>query len=134
MQLARDKIFSSEDYSAFFSSVVLPVVALAVFLMLWSISAKQVQTSLGQLPGPAAVFAQASNLVDEHNAERDKEAAFYQRQEKRNAAKLARARSVAAGAGIQLRAMATSPLRATLFCASEDVDELVRSLHRAFRE
>ncbi|MEM9452996.1 MAG: aspartate kinase [Myxococcota bacterium] len=52
----------------------------------------------------------------------------------RNAAKLARARSVAAGAGIQLKALATSPLRATLFCAEDDVDELTRSLHRAFRE
>ncbi|MEZ4449914.1 MAG: aspartate kinase [Nannocystaceae bacterium] len=52
----------------------------------------------------------------------------------RNAAKLARARSVAAGAGIALKAMATSPLRATLFCAQDDVDELTRALHRAFRE
>lgn len=52
----------------------------------------------------------------------------------RNAAQLARARSVAAGAGIVIKAMATSPLRATLFCADEDVDALTRSLHRAFRE
>lgn len=52
----------------------------------------------------------------------------------RNAAKLARARSVAAGAGIRIKAMATSPLRATLFCAQDDVDELTRALHRAFRE
>lgn len=52
----------------------------------------------------------------------------------RNAAKLARARSVAAGAGIRLKAMATSPLRATLFCSEEDVDALTRALHRAFRE
>lgn len=52
----------------------------------------------------------------------------------RNAAKLARARSVAAGAGIRIKALATSPLRATLFCAEDDVDELTRSLHRTFRE
>ncbi len=52
----------------------------------------------------------------------------------RNAAKLARARTVAAGAGIQIKAMSTSPLRATLFCAGEDVDELTRRLHRAFGE
>ncbi len=57
---------------------------------MWSVSAQQVQTSLGQLPGPVAVFQQASNLIDEHNAERDKEAAFYQRQQKRNAEKLAK--------------------------------------------
>lgn len=52
----------------------------------------------------------------------------------RNAAKLAKTRSVAAGAGISIKAMATSPLRATLFCAEEDVDPLTRELHRAFRE
>ena len=52
----------------------------------------------------------------------------------RNAAQLARARSVAAGAGIVIKAMATSPLRATLFCHEDDVDALTRALHRAFRE
>lgn len=52
----------------------------------------------------------------------------------RNAAKLARARSIAAGIGVELKAMATSPLRATLFCAEQDVDDLTRALHRAFRE
>lgn len=90
MLQSRNKIFNTEDYAAFISSFVLPLVAIAIFLGLWSASAKQVQTSLGQLPGPVAVFQQASNLVDEHVAEREKEAAFYQRQEKRNAAKLAK--------------------------------------------
>lgn len=52
----------------------------------------------------------------------------------RNAAKLAKTRSIAAGIGIDIKAMATSPIRATLFCADRDVDELVRALHRAFRE
>lgn len=52
----------------------------------------------------------------------------------RNASKLVRARSVAAGAGIVIKAMATSPLRATLFCNEDDVDALTRALHRAFRE
>lgn len=52
----------------------------------------------------------------------------------RNAAKLVATRSVAGGMGIQIKAMATSPLRATLFCADADVDDLVRALHRTFRE
>ena len=90
MQLARYKTFTIEDYRSFISSFIFPLLALAVFLALWSASAQQVQTSLGQLPGPADVFRQASNLVDEHVAEREKEVAFYQRQEKRNAAKLAK--------------------------------------------
>ena len=70
-------------------SVGIPLVAVAIFLMLWSVLAAQVQTSLGQLPGPAKVWEQAMVLVDEHRAEREKEAAFYERQEKRNAGKLA---------------------------------------------
>jgi aspartate kinase len=52
----------------------------------------------------------------------------------RNAAKLSKARSVAAGMGLSLKAMATSPLRATLFCADADVEALTRALHRAFCE
>ena len=90
MQLSPYKTFTAEDYSELFKSIIFPLIAIAVFLGLWSVSAQQVQTSLGQLPGPVAVFQQASNLIDEHNAERDKEAAFYQRQQKRNAEKLAK--------------------------------------------
>jgi nitrate/nitrite transport system permease protein len=70
-------------------AVGIPVAAVAVFLLLWSVLAAKVQTSLGQLPGPAKVWQQALVLVDEHQAERKKAAAFYERQEKRNAAKLA---------------------------------------------
>ncbi|MCG6864501.1 MAG: ABC transporter permease [Thiogranum sp.] len=70
-------------------SLGIPLVAVAIFLMLWSVLAAQVQTSLGQLPGPAKVWEQAMVLVDEHRAEREKETAFYERQEKRNAEKLA---------------------------------------------
>ena len=90
MYLSRYKTFTAEEYSAFFSSFIFPLIAIAIFLVLWSASAKQVQTSLGQLPGPVAVFQQASNLFDEHVAEREKEAAFYLRQEKRNEVKLAK--------------------------------------------
>ena len=66
------------------------VASFAIFLMLWSALAAQVQTSLGVLPGPAKVWEQAVSLVDEHKAEREKEAAFMARQEKRNAEKLAK--------------------------------------------
>ena len=90
MYLSRYTTFTIEDYSQFFKSLLFPLIAIVLFLGLWSVSAQRVQTSLGTLPGPVAVFEQASNLVDEHFAERDKEAAFYQRQEKRNAAKLAK--------------------------------------------
>ncbi len=68
--------------------VGLPVLAIAVFLWLWSVGASQVNTSLGQLPGPAAVWQSAQELYQEHREEREKERAFYERQEKRNAKKL----------------------------------------------
>jgi len=62
---------------------LVPMAAILVFLMLWSAGAKQVTTSLGVLPGPSQVFSQALNLIDEHKAEREKEAAFYERIQKR---------------------------------------------------
>jgi len=70
-------------------SIGIPVVAMGVFLLLWSVGAANVITSLGALPGPDKVWEQAVVLVDEHRAEREKEAAFYQRQEQRNEQKLA---------------------------------------------
>ena len=88
MKLFRLKTISDEQYNVFIRSYIFPLIAIAMFLGFWSISAQQVETSLGQLPGPTAVFHQASNLVDEHYAEREKEVSFYERQHKRNAKKL----------------------------------------------
>ncbi|HBT56851.1 MAG TPA: nitrate ABC transporter permease, partial [Pseudomonas sp.] len=79
-----------EQATELFNKAGLPLIALLVFLLVWSVGASQVKTSLGVLPGPAAVWEQAVNLVDEHQAERAKADAFYQRQEERNAAKLER--------------------------------------------
>ena len=88
MNLSRYTTFTDEQYNVFIRTYIFPLIAVGLFLGLWGLSAAQVQTSLGQLPGPTAVLHQASNLVDEHFAARDKEASFYERQEKRNAAKL----------------------------------------------
>lgn len=66
-----------------------PIAAFIIFLMLWDWSAAKVETSLGAIPGPAAVWHETGNLVDEHYREQGKKAAFYQRQEVRNAKKLA---------------------------------------------
>jgi nitrate/nitrite transport system permease protein len=66
-----------------------PLLAIALFLWLWSVSAARVQTSLGQVPGPAQVFAQAKSLLADHLAERAKQAEFYRRQEERNRQRLA---------------------------------------------
>ncbi len=62
-----------------------PLLAFGIFVLLWGALAQSVETSLGTLPGPGAVLAAAGQLIDEHQAERDKAAAFYQRQQQRNA-------------------------------------------------
>jgi nitrate/nitrite transport system permease protein len=51
--------------------------------MIWAASAAQIQTSLGQLPGPAQVWEQGKALYQEHREERERESAFYERLQKR---------------------------------------------------
>jgi nitrate/nitrite transport system permease protein len=70
--------------------VVYPLLGIFVFCLLWGLAASRIDTSLGQFPGPTQVYSQALVLVDEHQAERVKEDAFYKRQENRNAKKLAK--------------------------------------------
>lgn len=65
--------------------LVIPLIGITLFLVAWGVLAPRVQTSLGTIPGPAQVWEQTVNLWNEHNAERAKAAAFYERQEKRNA-------------------------------------------------
>ncbi len=67
-----------------------PLLAIVIFLAAWAWLAPKVNTSLGVLPGPAQVWVQAKNLYADHLAERGKERAFFERQDKRNAEKLAR--------------------------------------------
>jgi nitrate/nitrite transport system permease protein len=83
------KTFQPQDYQEAVRVFMLPLIAFVLFLGLWSFAAARIETSLGQVPGPAEVWTQAVNLLDEHRAERAKEAAFYERQEKRNQEKLA---------------------------------------------
>ncbi|MGP0090060.1 MAG: ABC transporter permease [Xanthobacteraceae bacterium] len=63
----------------------IPLLAIAALIGLWAWLAPKVQTSLGALPGPAQVWQQAENLWADHRAEREKEAAFYARQQRRAA-------------------------------------------------
>jgi nitrate/nitrite transport system permease protein len=70
-------------------STVVPALAIGVFLLLWAQGAARVETSLGRIPGPAAVLAQSGALWNEYRAERVREAAFYERQRVRTAEALA---------------------------------------------
>lgn len=70
-------------------TLLLPLVGLLLFLAVWNGVAKSIDTSLGQFPGPAQVWTQTLTLIDEHSAQREKAEAFYERQEQRNAARVA---------------------------------------------
>jgi nitrate/nitrite transport system permease protein len=67
----------------------IPIVAFTGFLFLWGQLAQNIETSLGKIPGPSEVITEARGLIVEHRAEREKQAAFYERQQQRNADKLA---------------------------------------------
>ena len=70
-------------------ALLLPLIAALLFLFLWYNAAKMIDTSLGQFPGPVEVWEQSTNLVTEHQQERQREQAFFERQEVRNAQILA---------------------------------------------
>ena len=69
--------------------ICVPLIAIVAFIIAWAQLAPTINTSLGAVPGPAQVWEQAGALYADHLAERDKEAAFYERQEARNEKKLA---------------------------------------------
>jgi nitrate/nitrite transport system permease protein len=66
-----------------------PLIAFFLFLGLWSLSATQIHTSLGAIPGPSDVLHEVGGLIDAHYAEREKEKAFFERQRLRNEQTLA---------------------------------------------
>ncbi|KJG38651.1 nitrate ABC transporter permease [Photobacterium angustum] len=71
------------------SEWLLSVLGVLFFVVVWHFSALQVKTSLGSLPGPVQTAEQFVLLVEDHLQEGEKEQAFYERQEVRNAKKLA---------------------------------------------
>ncbi len=66
-----------------------PLLAVALFLLAWGTLAPKVQTSLGAVPGPAQVWEQVINLHADAVREGEKEIAFYERQDARNAEHIA---------------------------------------------
>ncbi|MBN8432110.1 ABC transporter permease [Microbulbifer salipaludis] len=84
------QVFSGIIVSGVIRLVALPLAGILAFLLLWSVTAQNIDTSLGKFPGPAAVMEQFNALYDEHQRSRKKEQAFYERQEKRNAERVAK--------------------------------------------
>jgi nitrate/nitrite transport system permease protein len=81
--MVKDKFFAT------LNALLLPLIGILLFVALWAALAKNIDTSLGEFPGPAAVWEQSSVLIDEHNAQQEKAEAFYARQEERNAKRVA---------------------------------------------
>ncbi len=61
-------------------NVGIPTVAMAIFLGLWSLAARNIQVSFGSLPGPVAVATEFGRLWEQHQAENLREKEFYRRQ------------------------------------------------------
>lgn len=68
-----------KQVKGFMQAVLVPMMALGIFLILWSAGARNIETSLGQFPGPAKVWEQVQTLYGEHQQEREKEQAFNDR-------------------------------------------------------
>jgi len=87
------RLLNGEDAQAqgraLWQALGVPLCAIAIFLSLWAQLAPKVDTSLGTIPGPAEVWEAFGTLVEDHDAERAKADAFYERQRARNEAKQA---------------------------------------------
>ena len=94
--------------------VIAPVIGALSFLLLWTIASQNINTSLGQFPNAGNVAQQFSTLYQEHSREREKEQAFYERQEKRNADRVAKIRRM-------FRKFALTPVRKPLSTRSAPV-------------
>ena len=81
---------TSDAMKKIWQFIGVPIVSMLIFLFLWQQAANNIKTSLGNIPGPVAVIEEAVLLWEDHQATRAKADAFYERQEKRNAAKLAK--------------------------------------------
>ena len=56
--------------------LAVPIIAICAFLVLWGTLAPKVQTSLGAVPGPAQVWAEAVKLNDDAKAKAESKAKF----------------------------------------------------------
>ncbi|HHS94507.1 MAG TPA: ABC transporter permease [Rhodobacterales bacterium] len=73
--------------------LVVPILAILAFLMVWSVLAPKVQTSLGAIPGPAKVWQEAVTLHKDAVAKAAKAEKFQERVAKRNERLIAQGRA-----------------------------------------
>jgi nitrate/nitrite transport system permease protein len=108
-----------EQFKQIWLTLMVPVLAFFLFLAVWSASAAQVQTSLGTIPSPKAVWQELQSLIQDHQTERQKEQDFYERQHVRNEKKLA----ADANAEIKIRPYTGKPTY---------IDQIITSLYTVF--
>jgi len=77
-----------KQFNIILRTMGIPLLGIIGFLLFWQSTAPRIDTSLGTVPGPAQVWEQFVNLIEEHQAERKKEAEFYERQIERNEERL----------------------------------------------
>lgn len=85
IKLDLSKLKLSPNVASVLRSISLSAIGILVFLLLWQSTANNIDTSLGQFPGPSQVWEQVGNLKDEYTREKQREVDFYERQEVRNA-------------------------------------------------
>ena len=76
---------AKEAFRDLWQKLFVPLIGIGLFIAAWAYFAPQVKTSLGAIPGPMQVMQQAGSLYQDHLNERERQAAFYERQEQRNA-------------------------------------------------
>ncbi|WP_349432151.1 ABC transporter permease [Methylomarinum sp. Ch1-1] len=108
-----------QQIKALWMAIGIPTFAFIIFLLLWNSVAQQIQTSLGTLPGPVAVWTEVDSLMEDHYAEREKEVAFYERQRARNEKKLTQTPD----ANVKIRPYTGKPTY---------LDQIVTSLYTVF--
>jgi nitrate/nitrite transport system permease protein len=79
----------SEQARQIWRQLGIPVLAIAFCIALWAQVAPRINTSLGAVPGPVSVWTEAMNLVEDHKEQRERRDEFYERQEQRNAERVA---------------------------------------------
>jgi len=75
---------SAKHLAALKHKLLIPLLGISLFLVCWALLAPQVKTSLGVIPGPVQVWEQVGKLAEDHQREKMKAVAFYERQEARN--------------------------------------------------
>ncbi len=87
------KMFANADPATMAKSALtqigLPLVALAVFLLLWSRMLAGLDVGFATMPGPTDVWQAGAGLFEDHQAERLRASEFYERQDERRERHLA---------------------------------------------